>query len=125
VPQEEEQQGIETNAGVPAIAEPAPLLTVPMMFLSQQPRDIFLSEDMPMIAVIVLLSLIFMVELVIAAALLYFAPRGRLRSGQRPGQQLSPNPLEEQFLQLNRLRDQGVLSAEEYQQKRADILRRL
>jgi Short C-terminal domain len=115
----------EIGNGVLAIAAAAPLLTVPITFLSQQPRDIFLREDMPMIAVIVLLSLIFIVELVIAAALLYFAPRGRLRSGRRPGEQLSTSPLEEQLFQLNRLRDQGVLSPEEYQQKRADILRRL
>jgi len=96
-----------------------------MTFLSQQPRDIFLREDMPMIAVIVLLSLIFIVELVIAAALLYIVPRDYLRPSRRPGEQPSISPLEEQLLQLNRLRDQGVLSPEEYQQKRADILRRL
>ena len=78
-----------------------------------------------MIAVIVLLSLIFIVELVIAAALLYIAPRDRLRPGRRLGEQPSISPLEEQLLQLKRLQDQGVLSSEEYQQKRADILRRL
>ena len=78
-----------------------------------------------MIAVIVLLSLIFIVELVIAAALLYLAPRDHLRSSRRLGEHPSPSPLEEQLLQLNRLQDQGVLSPEEYQQKRADILRRL
>jgi len=116
---------IESNAGVPTIAAAAPLLTVPMTFLSQQPRDIFLREDMPMIAVIVLLSLIFIVELIIAAALLYIAPRDYLRPSRRPGEQPSTSPLEEQLLQLKRLQDQGVLSSEEYQQKRADILRRL
>jgi Short C-terminal domain len=96
-----------------------------MTFISQQPRDIFLREDMLMVAVIVLLSFILIVELVIAAALLYFAPRDYLRPSRRPGEQPSTSPLEEQLLQLKRLQDQGVLSSEEYQQKRADILRRL
>jgi cytochrome c-type biogenesis protein CcmH/NrfG len=85
----------------------------------------FLREDMPMIAVIVLLALIFVVELVIAAAALYTAFGDRLKPGRRPSAPLSTKPLEEPLLELNRLRDQGVLSPEEYQQKRAELLRRL
>jgi len=108
-----------------AVSAAAPLRTVPMTFLSQHPRDIFLREAMPMIAVIVLLSLILVVELVIAAALLYLATHDSLRPSRWPSEQASTSPLEEQLLQLNRLRDQGILSPEEYQQKRADILRRL
>jgi hypothetical protein len=96
-----------------------------MSFLSQQSRDTLLREDKPMVAIIVLLSLIFLVELVIAAVLLYFAPRDSLRPSRRPGEPRSISPVEEQLLLLTRLRDQGVLSPEEYQQKRADILQRL
>ncbi len=78
-----------------------------------------------MIAVIVLLSLMFIVELVIAAAVLSTACRDRLKPGWRLREQPSTKPIEEQLLELNRLRDQGVLSPEEYQQKRAEVLRRL
>ncbi len=78
-----------------------------------------------MIAVIVLLALIFLVELVIAAAVLCTAFRDRLKPGRLAREQPSTKPIEEQLLELNRLRDQGVLSPEEHQQKRAEILRRL
>jgi putative oligomerization/nucleic acid binding protein len=121
-PREAVYRGLFKVLVIPAAA---PLLIGPRMFLSQQPRGIFPHKDRPMIAIIVLLSLILIVELVIAAALLYHATRSYLRPRRRPGEPPLTSPLEEQLLQLNRLRDQGVLSPEEYQQKRADILRRV